>query len=501
MSEKPSATLLKNAHVIDPSQDLDGRADVLIADGKIAAIGDLPPTPDATVVYLDGQYVSPGWIDVHVHAYGTLGFANADSIGIDQGVTTYVDAGGASIDSLDEFLAVMPEDMKTSLFVGAFIRPIGIIGLSYIEDEIRSLDSIPLGRWLDFVEEHPGLIRYLKMGAFNEWGGGPLRLGKGLAEILGVPLYIHIGEFRTETNRVGSLHAFEAAGRGDIITHLYHANAGSILDEAGKVLPSVRDAERRGVLFDIGFGGNNFAWNVAEAGFAQGIAPHLISSDLQQYNVTGPAYSLANVMSIFHRLGMSVQDVIKRVTTNPASALSFTDRGSLRVGMPADVTAFRIESGEFEFMDCVADRRIGNSRFVPTMAYKAGVRFDSDLSRCQDERNWLMSVSSEIPEAVRHFSPVQKAFLGSFAAGLSQVEWDTAGQERLSLAKAAHIKTIFQTARQQHGLTMRDALCSVYDSFLEQRFSIQIGLFIMRLERDFALERLNSVAELRSMAA
>ena len=34
------ALLLKNAHIVDPAVELDGVADVLIEDGKIAAVGE-----------------------------------------------------------------------------------------------------------------------------------------------------------------------------------------------------------------------------------------------------------------------------------------------------------------------------------------------------------------------------------------------------------------------------------------------------------------------------
>ena len=136
--------------------------------------------------------------------------------------------------------------------------------------------------------------------------------------------------------------AFQTAGAGDMITHLYHNNLGSVLDDNGKVLQVVRDAERRGVLFDIGFGGYNFSWEVAEKSYAQELIPHIISSDLQQFNVLGPTYSLANVMSVFLRLGMSLRDVIERVTVEcrPARCRSTIGAGSLRPGLPADITVF-----------------------------------------------------------------------------------------------------------------------------------------------------------------
>lgn len=496
-----SETVLRNAHVIDPAQNLDAIADVHIADGKIVAVGkQLPAIPGAESIDLAGHFLSPGWIDLHVHVYGTLGFADPDSIGIWQGVTTYVDAGGPGIGSIDEFMATM-QGLETTLYAGAFIRPIGIIGLSYIEDEIRSLDNIPVAAWLDFVAEHPGLIRYLKMGAFNEWGGGPLKIGKGLAETLGVPLYIHIGEFRVSED-ARSLQAFRVADKGDIITHLYHENAGFILDEHDRVLDVVRDAERRGVLFDIGFGGNNFSWRVAELGYAQGVLPYTLSSDLQQFNVTGPTYSLAHVLGIFRRLGMSMRQLVERVTTHPAKALSLEDSaGSLKVGMPADITVFRVEEGRFELSDSLGKRRTATEAIKPVMAFKAGRRFDCDLDRCQDERNWMMIVGEEVPEAANRLTSRQRAFLAGFAAGLTGLDWDAGAQERLDLAKAARVKTLFDEARGQHGLNVKEALSAVYDAFIDRGFSIQIGLFLMRMERDFALGRLRQVAEARPLAA
>ena len=107
------------------------------------------------------------------------------------------------------------------------------------------------------------------------------------------------------------------------------------------------------MIFDLGFGGYNFSWSVAEKSFAQDLIPHTISSDLQQFNVVRPVKSLANVMSAMLRLGMKLPQVIERVTSNPAKAISLTDRaGSLKPGMPADITVFRVDSGEYEITDC-----------------------------------------------------------------------------------------------------------------------------------------------------
>src|SRR3954453_2183275 len=59
-------TLIQNGTVLDPSQNLDGRANVLLRDGKVAAVGTNLGKADR-VIDARGKLVTPGLIDVHVH--------------------------------------------------------------------------------------------------------------------------------------------------------------------------------------------------------------------------------------------------------------------------------------------------------------------------------------------------------------------------------------------------------------------------------------------------
>lgn len=59
--------LLKGARVIDPSQDTDTTSDVLIVDGRIAAVKDEIEISDAKAIDLSGMIVTPGLIDMHAH--------------------------------------------------------------------------------------------------------------------------------------------------------------------------------------------------------------------------------------------------------------------------------------------------------------------------------------------------------------------------------------------------------------------------------------------------
>ena len=62
------AFLLKGAHVVDPQVGLDGFRDVLIEDGKIAAVSEALEAPaDAEVVDAHDKYLVPGLVDMHVH--------------------------------------------------------------------------------------------------------------------------------------------------------------------------------------------------------------------------------------------------------------------------------------------------------------------------------------------------------------------------------------------------------------------------------------------------
>lgn len=62
-----SSWLLKNGRVIDPAQNRDEQADILILDGKIVAIGTGLTDIQAQVVDCKGLWVVPGLIDVHCH--------------------------------------------------------------------------------------------------------------------------------------------------------------------------------------------------------------------------------------------------------------------------------------------------------------------------------------------------------------------------------------------------------------------------------------------------
>lgn len=59
--------LIKNGHVVDPTQNIDGITEILIENDKIKAIGENLEAEGAEVIDATGKYVFPGLIDMHTH--------------------------------------------------------------------------------------------------------------------------------------------------------------------------------------------------------------------------------------------------------------------------------------------------------------------------------------------------------------------------------------------------------------------------------------------------
>lgn len=62
----PERTVFRGARVVDPLGGTDGVGDVLVEDGRIAAVGDVG-APDAEVLDCDGLILAPGLVDMHTH--------------------------------------------------------------------------------------------------------------------------------------------------------------------------------------------------------------------------------------------------------------------------------------------------------------------------------------------------------------------------------------------------------------------------------------------------
>ena len=79
---------------------------------------------------------------------------------------------------------------------------------------------------------------------------------------------------------------------------------------------------------------------------------------------------------MFFKLGFSLDDVIRMTTHTPARVLGIEDRaGSLRVGMPADVSVLKATEGEYKLTDTTGVSRVGDLALEPVVTMKGGTIF------------------------------------------------------------------------------------------------------------------------------
>ena len=133
-------------------------------------------------------------------------------------------------------------------------------------------------------------------------------------------------------------------------------------------------------MLDVGHGAGSFAFRTAEKAFSQGVLPGTISSDVHQGNVNGPVYDLATTLSMFLHLGMSLEEVVRRATSNPAKTLAFpSGTGSLKEGAIADVAVFELREAAWEMVDSMSEKRAGKWRLRPMATIKAGRAYGNSL--------------------------------------------------------------------------------------------------------------------------
>jgi dihydroorotase len=198
-----------------------------------------------------------------------------------------------------------------------------------------------------------------------------LRLAVEAATPSGIPIMIHMGDTASPLPEILKL-----LRPGDIVTHLYAPPPHGIQDDAGRILPEVRAARRRGIRFDFGNGRNeHWTWAVAQSGLAQDFPPDTISTDLEVVGRTEQVFDLPTVMSKFLVLGMPLNQVIACVTSHAAQSFKeFHQYGSLRKGGVADVTVLELTKGNFDFVDNYKGTRTGMQKLVTRAVIVAGER-------------------------------------------------------------------------------------------------------------------------------
>jgi dihydroorotase len=379
--------IVRGGRVVDPSRDLDTVADVGIIGPRVAAIGTdlVKQGVRGEVVDAGGLLVTPGWVDLHTHVYwgvAPLG-VEADPYCLRRGVTTAVDAGSAGASTFPGFKRYVIDVSATRIVAMLHLSAIGMARDDNFGDEaIGELEDI---RWanvdhaVEVARAYADVITGIKVRVSVQHVGHDaertrevLRRARRAADAIGKPVMLHGGGTAIPLDEI-----LASLVRGDVVTHIYHGRSEGVLDEAGTVRPSVRAAVDRGVNFDVGHGAGSFSWRVAQAGLHQGLLPGTISSDIHAWNVAGPVFDLATTASKLLHLGLSLPEVVRRVTATPAACIGRAgELGTLAPGAAADVSLFRLVEGAWPLRDSAGDEEVGRVRLEPVAVIRAGRRYE-----------------------------------------------------------------------------------------------------------------------------
>jgi dihydroorotase len=377
--------LIKGGTVIDPGQNLHTPLDAAIKDGKILELSpDIPAARALRVVSAKGKIVTPGLIDVHVHVFEGVGPTglNADQYCLGRGVTTAVDAGSTGYADIAGFRQYVIKPSATRVYalvdIGARGTILGLIG------NYANLDWVNAQLTARAAESNKPDVVGIKVRLSREITGSNdleiLKRALEAAKISHLPLMVHVGDSYSPLPEI-----LVQMRKGDVLTHCFTGRPHGPLDATGKIIPEMLDCRQRGVLFDVGDGGPHLDLDVAEKCLQQNFLPDTIGTDLGGLSYNGPVYDLVTELSKFLLLGLSVDQVIERVTIKPTRMFNFgVELGSLRPGAVADITILEVREGSFLFTDSTGKKRTGRQKLQSAAAVRAGKLY---VNRSEDLPN------------------------------------------------------------------------------------------------------------------
>jgi dihydroorotase len=372
----PSAKVniwIRGGTIVDPARNIFGPGDVMVRGDSIVSVTGKPEA--ALVIDAGGCLVMPGLIDFHAHMYpgGSELGVMPDLAFLPLGVTTAVDAGSAGIANYEGFVNSIVAASRVRILSFINVSPGGLPTIRYHEEVNPKYFDLAMTKAL--LQKYKGQLLGLKVRQSRDIVGNlglePLRATLKMAENLGCPIAVHTTDPPSSMEDIAAL-----LRKGDIFAHVFHAIGNTIISPEGKVLPGIREARKRGVIFDAANGRSHFSFKISRAALADGFQPDIISTDMtknQLYQPVNDVFGLPLLMCKYLHLGMSLPDVVAACTSTPARLLGLEGKiGTLAPGAVGDVAIFRLVQKKVHFVDRQGQKETGDRLLIPQLTLREG---------------------------------------------------------------------------------------------------------------------------------
>lgn len=368
--------LIKGGHVIDAKNNINSIMDVAITGKKISqVVANIPVNSAKRIINAKGLYVTPGLIDMHAHHFAGIseerkGDPMPDDFTFRTGVTTSIDAGSSGWKSFNAFKAHTIDRSRTRVLAWLNIVGEGYLGREPWEQNTGDMDATLTAM---SVKKNKEYIIGIKVSHYKRGDWISVDRAVEAGKIVNMPVMVDFGE-HSPPQSIEELFTRHLRP-GDIFTHTFAGGASSretIVDENGKLKPFVIEAQKNGIIFDVGHGAGAFAFSQAVPALKQGFVPNSISTDFNNGSKNAAMKDLLNVMSKFMAMGMDLQTVFKLTTMTPAKQIQREDLGNLSVGAEADVAIFSVRNGDFGFTDVRRTKVKGTQKLEAELTIRAG---------------------------------------------------------------------------------------------------------------------------------
>lgn len=279
---------------------------------------------DITFVLHENDLITPGLIDFHCHLWSP---ATISPFGVDEGkmyaegIVAGIDAGSFGCDNwevadrywgndckmkIKSFMSILPE----GLAIFPPIHPTRPEDVN-IEDIVKCIKKNNAGGRILGTKVQLGWLNYKDIATDRKL----MQIAKEVADRTDTNIMVHIsGQCIDIKETVSFLKA------GDIITHIYSGFDNTIMKN-GKVSPVIHEAQRRGVIFDVGHAGKHFSWEVFKSAYDEGIYFDTIGGDIIAMSWKNTSnykiYDLFHLLSGFLNYGVDLDEVFRAAIFNP----------------------------------------------------------------------------------------------------------------------------------------------------------------------------------------